>query len=478
MRTVFLVSILILTLQIGTACTPLYGRPTRANPTGIMDAQYNSRSRFYLETENFSHAQAIRIHVGQQQNAALRDNNQLALEDVEEALAVKDDDLPADFGLGNNVRRFWAIQKLNVHNLVRAAASLEAEENRRMQVLRNEAAQGLQALAAIASDQDALYTKDTTSPTRDDVADSSPRVKLEQINGDVSAHLFPAAPTEEEHESALSIGQDSSAEILPAASGLPLHGAATAMPSPNLYQAYSHVRTASDPTAPLAHVPQAQIRGRKRGRSFTASLTGSASLQPKQETKSLSGGHIDIDRQLASIPEALLGERGQHNSPAASRTDRPFWRNILSDSEMRFEGEAAQIYSDAGPYKRLSEVGTSLDGTMYHERRESAPLAPVVGDNSFRSVQSPPALNTWQHPQNALGPPPMPPPLHGPPVYYAVPSFAVPYVVYGPAPHQHHPQPPGSGPPPPPHGPPVFFGPPPPPQYGSQQQHFPWYRRQ
>ena len=460
-------SLPVLTLlpKAGTIVNPLHGRPTPGNPMGVMPAKYDSRSRFFLQTERLANKQAVRLHVGKQQKSLLQDNNDRALEDNKEAIAVEDEDLPTTFGRGDVARRIKAIEALNIHSLAFAASEIETEERNRQQraaqVISNEEAFGLQALAAALEQHPRVPREPKLEP-------SSPRVKLEHASADTSATLYPPAPMQE-----LDGEQGRTAkEPQATAASYSVHGPLVSTPvhgrHPTTLAGPLRTRTISDPSASTA---PSQLSGRQRGRSLIGH-TDNAGHMPLVG-KSSPSSHIEINPQLATIPEAPRQGHSRQNSSSTGRADRPFWRNILADSDTRQNGTPSQGPANEEAYRRRSETHASPRHQLGHERDQSGPLAHIVESNPFRSLRSPAQLHeTW---------PPPPPPPHGPPIYYAVPSY-VPYVVYGPPPPHHSTtQAPGSAPPPPPHGPPVFFGPPPPPQFGPptgpQQQPYPWYRQ-
>ena len=117
------------------------------NPTGRLDKRYDSRSRFFLETERIAkeHEIRTRLHTEQQEALAGGDSDS-------EPKLPEPGVLPDTFATIDTDRRDRALGLLNVQTLVRATAAVEEEANKPkpmpVEIIQNSAATGLQALAA------------------------------------------------------------------------------------------------------------------------------------------------------------------------------------------------------------------------------------------------------------------------------------------------------------------------------------------
>lgn len=112
---------------------------------GFLDSIYDSRSRFYIETQNLCDQVEARHFVHQAQNEFLEENR---LEcDKASVTSTK------EFATFDGTLRSLAIADLNVLNLVEAARTVEEQPaSQKPEVLPNTAAEGLQLLATLAEE--------------------------------------------------------------------------------------------------------------------------------------------------------------------------------------------------------------------------------------------------------------------------------------------------------------------------------------
>jgi hypothetical protein len=131
----------------GGVVPPLYGRSSAENPTGRLDKRYDSRSRFFIETERLSMEHEIRLRLQREQQEALTESDS----DIEPKLPVPGV-LPPTFAAIDTDRRDQAVAILNVETLVRATEAVEEEANKPepspIPVIPNSDAFGLQTLVA------------------------------------------------------------------------------------------------------------------------------------------------------------------------------------------------------------------------------------------------------------------------------------------------------------------------------------------
>jgi hypothetical protein len=125
---------------------PQYGKTSIANPTGILDHKFDSRSRFFLVTEKLADGRQNQIEMHKLQKAFLAEGHD---ETQEESESTNENEYPSGFGYSSTARREYATSVLNLKALALATEAVgnNDEKEANAKIIPNEDATGLQALA-------------------------------------------------------------------------------------------------------------------------------------------------------------------------------------------------------------------------------------------------------------------------------------------------------------------------------------------